>query len=119
MKKVFMSVLAVLYVVVMTGFFYMLLNDGHHVLPEKPVLYLYPQDEQRLTVSLDLEGTLDTALPDPGLGARNRAGDPGFVDCDGRTRRNADGPGGAHLSLAVLGWRDGPTGSRHWVYRCA
>ena len=60
MKKVFMSVLAVLYVVVMTGFFYMLMSGGHHVLPEKPVLYLYPQDEQRLTVSLDLEGTLDT-----------------------------------------------------------
>ena len=65
MKKVFMSVLAVLYVVVMTGFFYMLLNDGHHVLPEKPVLYLYPQDEQRLTVTLDLEGTLDTVYPTP------------------------------------------------------
>ena len=63
MKKVFMSVLAVLYVVVMTGFFYMLMSGGHHVLPEKPVLYLYPQDEQRLTVSLDLEGTLDTVYP--------------------------------------------------------
>ena len=65
MKKVFMSVLAVLYVVVMTGFFYMLMSGGHHVLPEKPVLYLYPQDEQRLTVSLDLEGTLDTVYPTP------------------------------------------------------
>ena len=65
MKKVFMTVVAVLYVVVMTGFFYMLLSDGHHVLPEKPVLYLYPQDEQRLTVSLDLEGTLDTVYPTP------------------------------------------------------
>ena len=67
MKKVFMSVLAVLYVVVMTGFFYMLMSGGHHVLPEKPVLYLYPQDEQRLTVSLDLEGTLDTVYPTPDL----------------------------------------------------
>ena len=65
MKKVFMTVVAVLYVVVMTGFFYMLLNDGHHVLPEKPVLYLYPQDEQRLTVTLDLEGSLDTVYPTP------------------------------------------------------
>ena len=65
MKKVFMTVVAVLYVVVMTGIFYMLLNDGHHVLPEKPVLYLYPQDEQRLTVTLDLEGSLDTVYPTP------------------------------------------------------
>ena len=65
MKKVFMSVLAVLYVVVMTGFFYMLMSGGHHVFPEKPVLYLYPQDKQRLTVSLDLEGTLDTVYPTP------------------------------------------------------
>ena len=54
MKKVFMSVLAVLYVVVMTGFFYMLMSGGHHVFPEKPVLYLYPQDKQLLTVTLDL-----------------------------------------------------------------
>ena len=65
MKKVFMTVVAVLYVVVMTGVFYMLLNDGHHVLPEKPVLYLYPQDEQRLTVTLDLDGSLDTVYPTP------------------------------------------------------
>lgn len=31
----------------------------------KPVLYVYPQVEQRLTVTLDLEGTLDTVYPAP------------------------------------------------------
>ena len=36
MKKVFMTVVAVLYVVVMTGFFYMLLNDGHMFSPKSP-----------------------------------------------------------------------------------
>ena len=57
MKKVLMTVLAVLYVAIMTGFFYMLMSDDHHFLPEKPVLYLYPQEEWQLTVTLDLEGT--------------------------------------------------------------
>ena len=60
-----MAVLAVLYVAVMTGFFYMLMSDDHHFLPEKPVLYLYPQEERKLTVTLDLEGTLDTVYPAP------------------------------------------------------
>lgn len=32
---------------------------------EKPVLYLYPQEEQQLTVTLDLEGSLDTVYPAP------------------------------------------------------
>ena len=65
MKKVLKAVAAVLYVALMTGFFYMLLSDEHHFLPEKPVLYLYPQEEQQLTVTLDLEGTLDTVYPAP------------------------------------------------------
>lgn len=65
MKKVLMTVLAVLYVALMTGFFYMLMSDEHHFLPEKPVLYLYPQEEQQLTVTLDLEGSLDTVYPAP------------------------------------------------------
>lgn len=32
---------------------------------KKPVLYLYPQEERRLTVTLDLEGSLDTVYPAP------------------------------------------------------
>ena len=67
MKKVLMTVLAVLYVAIMTGFFYMLMSDDHHFLPEKPVLYLYPQEERQLTVTLDLEGTLDTVYPAPDI----------------------------------------------------
>lgn len=62
-----MTVLAVLYVAVMTGFFYMLMSDEHHFLPENPVLYLYPQEERQLTVTLDLEGTLDTVYPAPDI----------------------------------------------------
>ena len=38
MKKVLKAVAAVLYVALMTGFFYMLMSDEHHFLPEKPVL---------------------------------------------------------------------------------
>ena len=67
MKKVLKAVAAVLYVALMTGFFYMLLSDEHHFLPEKPVLYLYPQEERQLTVTLDLEGTLDTVYPAPDI----------------------------------------------------
>ena len=37
-------------------------RDG---LSEKPVLYLYPQEERLLTVTLDLEGSLDTVYPAP------------------------------------------------------
>ena len=37
-------------------------RDG---LSEKPVLYLYPQEERQLTVTLDLEGSLDTVYPAP------------------------------------------------------
>ena len=76
MKRVLMAVLAVLYVAVMTGFFYMLMNDDHHFRPEKPVLYLYPQEERQLTVT------------------RDRTRDPGLVDCDGGARRNVHGPSG-------------------------
>jgi len=32
---------------------------------KKPVLYLYPQEERHLTVTLDLEGSLDTVYPAP------------------------------------------------------
>ena len=51
----------------MTGFFYMLMSDDHHFLPEKPVLYLYPQEERQLTVTLDLEGTPGTVYPAPDI----------------------------------------------------
>ena len=42
----------------------------------KPVLYLYPEQEQAVTVALDLEGTLDTVYPAPDQAA----------SADGRTR---------------------------------
>ena len=42
----------------------------------KPVLYLYPEQEQAVTVALDLEGTLDTVYPAPDQA----------TSVDGRTR---------------------------------
>ena len=42
----------------------------------KPVLYLYPEQEQAVTVTLDLEGTLDTVYPAPDQA----------TSADGRTR---------------------------------
>ena len=42
----------------------------------KPVLYLYPEQEQAVTVALDLEGTLDTVYPAPDQA----------TSADGRTR---------------------------------
>ena len=88
MKKVLMTVLAVLYVAIMTGFFYMLMSDDHHFLPEKPVLYLYPQEERQLTVTLDLEGTLDTVYPAPDIQRMTERGTQSSMERS-RTRRAA------------------------------
>lgn len=67
MKRVLMADLAVLYVAIMTGFFYKLMSDDHHFLPEKPVLYLYPQEERQLTVTLDLEDARGAVYPAPDI----------------------------------------------------
>ena len=40
-------------------------KGNHEVLDEKPVVYVYPQEEQQLTVTLDVEGSLDTVYPAP------------------------------------------------------
>ncbi len=62
----------------------------------KPVLYLYPEQERTVTVTLDLEGTLDTVYPPPervsSADARTRASwtvdaarDGTLTDTSGRT----------------------------------
>ena len=53
----------------------------------KPVLYLYPEQERAVTVTLDLEGTLDTVYPPPER----------VSSADGRTR----------ASWTVVAARDG------------
>ena len=36
--------------------------------PEKPVIYLYPEEETEVTVTLDFDGTLTSTYPDYGDG---------------------------------------------------
>ena len=41
-------------------------KKGHHeVLDEKPVVYVYPEEEQGLTMTIDVKGTLDMVYPAP------------------------------------------------------
>ena len=56
----------------------------------KPVLYLYPQEERQLTVTLDVAGELETVYPAPGSQVQTDRGDPGLVDSGRRARRHAD-----------------------------
>ena len=56
-----LGIIWVLFVVVVTLAF----TGGIHVGVYKPVLYVYPEREQSLTVSLDVEGELGTVYPAP------------------------------------------------------
>ena len=40
-------------------------KGNHEVLDEKPVVYVYPQEEQGLTMTIDVKGTLDMVYPAP------------------------------------------------------
>ena len=40
-------------------------KGNHEVLDEKPVVYLYPEEEQGLTMTIDVKGTLDMVYPAP------------------------------------------------------
>ena len=40
-------------------------KGNHDVLDEKPVVYVYPQEEQGLTMTIDVKGTLDMVYPAP------------------------------------------------------
>ena len=40
-------------------------KSNHEVLDEKPVVYVYPEEEQGLTMTIDVKGTLDMAYPAP------------------------------------------------------
>ena len=56
-----LGIIWVLFVVVVTLAF----TGGIHVGVYKPVLYVYPEREQSLMVSLDVEGELGTVYPAP------------------------------------------------------
>ena len=43
-------------------------SSGNVAVPEKPVLYLYPEEETEVTVTLDFDGTLTSTYPDYGDG---------------------------------------------------
>ena len=43
-------------------------SSGNVVVPEKPVLYLYPEEEMEVTVTLDFDGTLTSTYPAYGDG---------------------------------------------------
>ena len=52
---------------------------------EKPVLYLYPEEETEVTVTLDLDGVLTSAYPDYGEGwSVTAAPDGTLTDGNGR-----------------------------------
>ena len=40
-------------------------KNNHEVLDEKPVVYVYPEEEQGLTMTIDVKGTLDMVYPAP------------------------------------------------------
>ena len=40
-------------------------KGNHEVLDEKPVVYVYPEEEQDLTMTIDVKGTLDMVYPAP------------------------------------------------------
>ena len=40
-------------------------TSNHEVLDEKPVVYVYPEEEQGLTMTIDVKGTLDMVYPAP------------------------------------------------------
>ena len=40
-------------------------NGNHEVLDEKPVVYIYPEEEQGLTMTIDVKGTLNMVYPAP------------------------------------------------------
>ena len=40
-------------------------KSNHEVLDEKPVVYVYPEEEQGLTMTIDVKGTLDMVYPAP------------------------------------------------------
>ena len=42
-------------------------KGNHEVLDEKPVVYVYPEEEQGLTMTIDVKGTLDMVYPAPEL----------------------------------------------------
>ena len=43
-------------------------SSGNVAVPEKPVLYLYPEEEMEVTVTLDFDGTLTSTYPAYGDG---------------------------------------------------
>ena len=109
-----LGIIWVLFVVVVTLAF----TGGIHVGVYKPVLYVYPEREQSLTVSLDVEGELGTVYPAPDALETTDWGTR-LVDGDGFAGRNADGSGWADVSVVVLGWGDDAGGSAPGVHCCA
>ena len=65
MKKALIILGCVVVAVLAFATAFLLVYERERGVSEKPVLYVYPQEEQQLTVTLDLEGSLDTVYPAP------------------------------------------------------
>ena len=65
MKKALIILSCVVVAVLAFATAFLLVYERERGVSEKPVLYVYPQEEQQLTVTLDLEGSLDTVYPAP------------------------------------------------------
>ena len=65
MKKALIILSCIVVAVLAFATAFLLVYERERGVSEKPVLYLYPQEEQQLTVTLDLEGSLDTVYPAP------------------------------------------------------
>ena len=82
-------------------------KGNHEVLDEKPVVYVYPEEEQGLTMTIDVKGTLDMVYPAPERQVQTEEGtraswtisaapDGTLTDASGRTYPSLfwDGPVG-------------------------
>ena len=65
MKKALLILSCVVVAVLAFATAFLLAYDREQGVTEKPVLYVYPPQEQRLTVSVDVDGAIDTAYPAP------------------------------------------------------
>lgn len=65
MKKALIILSCVVVAVLAFATAFLLVYERERGVSEKPVLYVYPQEEQQLTVTLDLEGSLDSVYPAP------------------------------------------------------
>ena len=65
MKKALIILSCVVVAVLAFATAFLLTYDRERRVTEKPVLYVYSPQEQRLTVSVDVDGAIDTAYPAP------------------------------------------------------